>query len=49
MKSESLSLKTITNELDFSKETSYYSIKRLTKKYINIAWKQIFRKSTWSL
>ena len=49
MKSESLPLKTITNDLDFSKETSYYSMKRLKKRYFNVACKQIIRKTMWSL
>ena len=34
IKSETLSLKTIINKLDFAKENSYYLMKRLKKKKI---------------
>ena len=49
MKSENLSLKNIINELVFSKENSYYSMKRLKKKEEKrfiVACKEINRKTT---
>ena len=48
MKSETLSLKTIINELDF-KEDSYDSMRRLKKRRFFVACKQINRETTSSL
>ena len=38
MKSKTLSLKTIINEIGFSKENSYYLMKRLRKKKFFCCW-----------
>ena len=48
MKSETLSLKTIINELDF-KEDSYDSMRCLKKRRFVVACKQINRETTSSL